>query len=131
MHAPPTLVAGATGRLGIEVVRELKRRGSAVRAMARSRRRGGTLRSLADEICFADAMRPGPVLAALTEQAAGDLGRLTDNQVLGAMSAAGRLAARAEYLRLRAVAEFTRRREAQYEDATARGVPRSTPASNS
>ena len=36
----------------------------------------------------ADAMRPGPVLAALTEQAAGDLGRLTDNQVIGAMSAA-------------------------------------------
>ena len=72
----------------------------------------------------ADAMRPGPVLAALTEQAAGDLGRLTDNQVLGAMSAAGRLAARAEYLRLAAVAEFTRRREAQLEDAKARGVPR-------
>ena len=37
----------------------------------------------------ADAMRPGPVLSALTEQATGDLGRLTDNQVLGAMSAAG------------------------------------------
>ena len=72
----------------------------------------------------ADAMRPGPVLAALTEQATGDLGRLTDNQVLGAMSAARRLAARAEYLKLRAVAEFTRRREAQLEDAKARGVPR-------
>ena len=72
----------------------------------------------------ADAMRPGPVLAALTEQATGDLGRLTDNQVLGAMSAAGRLAARAEYLRLAAVAEFTRRSEAQHEDAKARGVPR-------
>ena len=72
----------------------------------------------------ADAMRPGPVLAALTEQAAGDLGRLTDNQVLGAMSAARRLAARAAYLELTAVAEFTRRREAQFEDATARGVPR-------
>ena len=72
----------------------------------------------------ADAMRPGPVLSALTEQATGDLGRLTDNQVLGAMSAAGRLAARAQYLRLRAVAEFTRRREAQLADATARGVPR-------
>src|SRR6201993_698542 len=71
-----------------------------------------------------DVMRPGPVLSALTERAAGDLARLTDNQVLGAMSAAGRLAARAEYLRLRAVAEFTRRREAQYEDAKARGVPR-------
>ena len=72
----------------------------------------------------ADAMRPGPVLAALTEQAAGGLGRLTDNQVLGAMSAAGRLAARAEYLRLAAVAEFTRRREAQLADAAARRVPR-------
>jgi hypothetical protein len=72
----------------------------------------------------ADAMRPGPVLAALTEQAAGDLRRLTDNQVVGAMAAAGRLAAHAEYLRLRAVAEFTRRQEAQLEDAKARGVPR-------
>ena len=72
----------------------------------------------------ADAMRPGPVLAALTEQAAGDLDRMTDNQVAGVMAAAGRLAARAEYLRLRAVAEFTRRREAQLEDAKARGVPR-------
>jgi hypothetical protein len=72
----------------------------------------------------ADAMRPGPVLAALTEQAAGGLGRLTDNQVLGAMSAARRLAARAAWLELRAVAEFTRRREAQYAGATARGVPR-------
>src|SRR5579872_3062658 len=72
----------------------------------------------------ADAMRPGPVLAALTEQAAGDLGRLTDNQVIGAMAAARRLAARAAWLELRAVAEFTRRREAQFEDAKARGVPR-------
>ena len=72
----------------------------------------------------ADAMRPGPVLAALTEQAAGDLGRLTDNQVVGAMSAARRLAARAAYLELTAVAEFTRRREAQLEAATAAKVPR-------
>jgi hypothetical protein len=71
----------------------------------------------------ADVMRPGPVLAALTEQATGDLGRLTDNQVAGAMSAAGRLAARAEYLKLAAIAEFTRRRDAQYQDAKARGVP--------
>ena len=72
----------------------------------------------------ADAMRPGPVLAALTEQAAGGLGRLTDNQVIGAMSAARRLAARAAWLELTAVAEFTRRREAQLADATARRVPR-------
>jgi hypothetical protein len=72
----------------------------------------------------ADAMRPGPVLSALTEQAAGGLGRLTDNQVVGAMSAARRLAARAAWLELAAVAEFTRRRDAQLADATARGVPR-------
>ena len=72
----------------------------------------------------ADVMRPGPVLSALTEQATGDLGRLTDNQVLGAMSAARRLAARGAYLELAAVAEFTRRRQAQLADATARRVPR-------
>jgi hypothetical protein len=72
----------------------------------------------------ADVMRPGPVLSALTEQAAGGLDRLTDNQVVGVMSAASRLAARAEYLRLTAVAEFTRRREVQLADATARKVPR-------
>ena len=72
----------------------------------------------------AGAMRPGPVLAALTEQAAGDLDRLTDDQVLGAMSAARRLAARAAWLELAAVAEFTRRRDAQLADATARKVPR-------
>ena len=72
----------------------------------------------------ADAMRPGPVLAALTEQAAGDLDRLTDNQVLGAVSAARRLAARAAWLELAAVAEFTRRRDAQLEAATAAKVPR-------
>src|SRR5947207_11421040 len=52
------LVAGATGRLGIEVVRELKERGCRVRALARSPRRAGPLRSLADEVCYADALRP-------------------------------------------------------------------------
>ena len=63
----------------------------------------------------ADVMRPGPVLAALTEQAAGELGRLTDNQLLGAVSAARRLANRAEYLELAAIAEFARRRNAEFE----------------
>ena len=72
----------------------------------------------------ADAMRPGPVLDALTEQASGNLDRLTDNQVArrnvgrGPPGRAGRIPAAA------AVAEFTRRREAQHEDAKARGVPR-------
>jgi hypothetical protein len=71
----------------------------------------------------ADALRPGPLLAALTERAAADLGRLTDDQVLGAVSAARRLAARAEYLELTAVAEFTRRQDARYAAAVAAKVP--------
>jgi hypothetical protein len=71
----------------------------------------------------ADALRPGPLLAALTEHAAADPARLGDNELLGAVSAAGRLAARAEYLRLRAVAEFTRRQEARYEAAVTAKVP--------
>jgi hypothetical protein len=68
----------------------------------------------------AGVMRPGPVLAALTEQAAGEFGRLSDNQLLGAVSAARRLANRAEYLELVAVAEFTRRRAAQLAASKAR-----------
>jgi len=71
----------------------------------------------------AAALRPGPLLAALTERAAGDPARLGDNELLGAVAAARRLAARAEYLELTAVAEFTRRREAQLQAATAAGVP--------
>ncbi|HMD95489.1 MAG TPA: hypothetical protein VKG80_22885, partial [Trebonia sp.] len=38
----------------------------------------------------ADAMRPGPVLAALTERAAEDLDQLTDDALLGLVSAAKR-----------------------------------------
>jgi hypothetical protein len=72
----------------------------------------------------ADVMRPGPVLAALTEQAAAELVRLSDDQLLGAVAAARRLAARAEYLELSAVAEFTRRRQEQFEASTARKEPR-------
>jgi len=52
------LVAGATGRLGTEVVRELRRRGAAVRALARSARRAEPLRGLADQVCLGDALRP-------------------------------------------------------------------------
>jgi Domain of unknown function (DUF222) len=73
----------------------------------------------------ADAMRPSPVLTALTEQAAENLDRrLSDNQLLGTISAARRLAARAEYLELKATAEFARRRAAQFEAAKAAKVPR-------
>jgi len=71
----------------------------------------------------ANAMRPGPVLAALTERAVGERDRLTDNELLGALSAARRLAARAEHLELCAIAEFTRRQDARHQAAIAAKVP--------
>jgi hypothetical protein len=70
----------------------------------------------------ADVLRPNPVLAALTEQACTDLSRLTDNQLIGALHAAGRLENRAHYLQTRIIAEFARRRLEEFETAKARGV---------
>jgi Domain of unknown function (DUF222) len=69
-----------------------------------------------------DGLAPGPVLAALTERAAEDMSSLSDDALLGTVSAARRLAARAEYLEHRAVAEFGRRRAAQREAAKAAGA---------
>ncbi len=60
-----TLVAGATGALGIEVVRELKARGERVRALVRRPQRAAKLRELADEIVVADAMKPATLGAAV------------------------------------------------------------------
>ena len=71
----------------------------------------------------ADALRPGPVLAALTEQAIAGIGLLSDDELTGALQAARRLGNRAAYLQTVAVAEFARRRAAQFEDAKARKVP--------
>ncbi|MFN3652123.1 MAG: SDR family oxidoreductase [Armatimonadota bacterium] len=59
------LVAGATGRLGVEMVRELKRRGVRVRALVRTPSKAEALRQLADEVCLADSLKPetlGPAL---------------------------------------------------------------------
>ncbi len=67
----------------------------------------------------ADAMRPGPLLAVLTEQAAGDPAGLGDDELLGMVSAARRLQNRAQYLELAGIAEFTRRRAAQYQASVA------------
>lgn len=58
MYHGSVLVAGATGRLGTEVVRELKARGNRVRAMGRCARKLEFLRGLADELCVADALTP-------------------------------------------------------------------------
>jgi hypothetical protein len=71
----------------------------------------------------ADALRPSPVLAALTEQAVAGIGALSDDELIGAVQAAQRLENRAAYLRTVAVGEFARRRAAQFEDARARRVP--------
>jgi hypothetical protein len=71
----------------------------------------------------ADVLAPGPVLAALTEQAVSDLATLSDDELTGALHAARRLENRAAYLQTLSVAEFGRRRAAQHQDARARGVP--------
>jgi uncharacterized protein DUF222 len=49
--------------------------------------------------------------------------RLTDDELLGTVSAAERLRNRAEWLELSALAEFTRRRHADQEAAVAKGDP--------
>jgi Domain of unknown function (DUF222) len=77
-----------------------------------------------DQDKAADALRPGPILFALAEQAVGELPGLSGDGLLGVVSAARRLAARAEYLELAATAEFTRRRAAEYAADKARKVPR-------
>ena len=72
----------------------------------------------------ADALRPGPVLAVLIEQAIAGIGALSDDELTGVLQAARRLGNRAAYLQTVAVAEFARRRAAQYQDAKARRVPK-------
>jgi Domain of unknown function (DUF222) len=72
----------------------------------------------------ADALRPGPILAALTEQAVAGAATLTDDQLTGALRAARRLEARAQWQQTTLVAEYARRRAAQVADARARGIPK-------
>ena len=54
----------------------------------------------------ADVLRPGPVLAAVTAQAVASAGSLTDNELIGALQAARRLANLAAYQQTVAIAEF-------------------------
>jgi uncharacterized protein YbjT (DUF2867 family) len=65
MSSGTVLVAGATGALGREVVRECRARGYRVRALARSTRRLEALRGAADELRVADALAPETLPAAL------------------------------------------------------------------
>ena len=71
----------------------------------------------------ADVLRPGPVLAALTAQTAADPASLTDDELVGALQAARRLANHAEYQQTVVIAEYARRRQAQFEAARAAGKP--------
>lgn len=59
------LVAGATGKLGTEVVLELKRRGEPVRALGRSKGKLEALRGIADDLYVADALEPASLPGAL------------------------------------------------------------------
>jgi Domain of unknown function (DUF222) len=71
----------------------------------------------------ADALRPGPVLAVLIAQAASSPASLTDNELIGVLQAGRRLANLAAYQQTMVIAEFARRRQAEFESARARGVP--------
>lgn len=62
----PVLVAGATGKLGFAMVRELKERGHRVRALARCPRRLEALRGIADELCVGDALVPSSLPRVMT-----------------------------------------------------------------
>jgi hypothetical protein len=71
----------------------------------------------------ADALRPGPVLAALTEQAVEGLGRLSDDQLIGVLRASKRMQNREAWKQALVTAEFARRREAELAADKARGRP--------
>jgi dihydroflavonol-4-reductase len=64
------LVTGATGLLGVEIVRELLARGHAVRALVRASSPLARLEGMAVEIARGDVLDPGSVRAALAGQEA-------------------------------------------------------------
>jgi uncharacterized protein DUF222 len=71
----------------------------------------------------ADVLRPGPVLAAVTAQAVASIGSLADDELIGALQAARRLASLAAYQQTVVIGEFARRRQGEFETAKAAGVP--------
>jgi hypothetical protein len=71
----------------------------------------------------ADALPPGPLLAGLTEAAVADLGRLSDDELVGVLQATCRQVAREQFKQVLVTAEFARRRQAAFEGAARRGVP--------
>ncbi len=67
----------------------------------------------------ADALPPGQLLVGLTETATRNLGRLSDDELVGVLLAARRQIAREQYKQVLAIAEFGRRRQAAFEGAAA------------
>jgi len=70
-----------------------------------------------------DALPPGQLLVGLTETAIRDLGRLSDDELVGVLQATRRQVAREQYKQVLVIAEFGRRRQATFEDAARRGLP--------
>ena len=71
----------------------------------------------------AEVLPPGPALAMLAERASGELGQLSDTELIGVLQASRRLENRESFRQMRLIAEFARRREAAFADAQRRGVP--------
>jgi hypothetical protein len=71
----------------------------------------------------ADVLPPGPVLAALTEAAVADVTRLSDSQLIGVLQAARRQENREAWKKALVIAEFARRRAAEFEAAAVAGAP--------
>ena len=71
----------------------------------------------------ADVLPPGELLVGLTETATRDLGRLSDDELVGVLQATRRQIAREQYKQVLVIAEFGRRRQASFEDAARRGLP--------
>ncbi|HEY0934236.1 MAG TPA: DUF222 domain-containing protein, partial [Trebonia sp.] len=70
-----------------------------------------------------DQLPPGQLLVGLTEGAVRDLGRLSDDELIGVLRATRRQIAREQYKQVLATAEFGRRRQDAFRDAASRGVP--------
>jgi hypothetical protein len=66
---------------------------------------------------------PGPALGALTARAVAGAGSLTDDELVGVLQAARRMANLADYQQTVVIAEFARRRQGEFEAARASGVP--------
>ena len=71
----------------------------------------------------ADVLPPGPVLASLTARAVAVAGSLADDELVGVLQAARRLANLAAYQQTVAIAEYARRRQGEFEAARAAGAP--------